>query len=749
MATETSSSQEKPKQAARYFWNYSTEEVQTWAATHLVRLKIQGNSSAADNNNLTPEQLTELCTSLCQSVQAVQLVAEAHDDDDNIVVKEEEEEDPEHEQPEPPRKRQRKTHRVKHKLVDPQHVWVHVKRDTKEDTDGDHNDTDNESDDSDLDIPVTTGGKLAVLSVGGLLNGMAAVPGGFTKQVTPSPESLAKASDIHNIKPAQLLVIAHAWHRAIQLQVHRDILTSTPRRIHDMLCPDLTDAEVMAIRKRIHATVVLGKGLHTNSEWEDPTLATGTAGTAHAVETHKRCPVCGNNDQATFVVDRKNGDVICSNCGTVVSESLMHEGSQYRNFEGEVDRNHHGNTPNPLYSNAHNLSTGLSGVAPTTGAGMGGWRSGGSRSGTRNMETILKNAHAYTEMNVSQFGAATDRRTRVGYKDRQKKDAFVQLVHTGDALNLHEAVVQRAKELFAGFRDDRELVQQFKGVIAGCLCEAFAELSAAGEQILKAAQGGTTGEPIGDKAVSSEVTSTDAPTSATSTTAEATIFQYNKRAARRNELHHNNLAGKGGLLLDFSSVEAAQRGTNGTTPKGLKTTASSSSVGASSSNSPNAGSSDIYLSGMTKPAATWDLEDCRRWLTKVPRQIALEWVEAREQGVKDIPSGSVDELEGELVMHTLTLMEHLEQELQSKQEVNGKKVVTPRLTDLAKLGIQWQHKHERGAGSKSLPQAHKSKRTAGQILILKTAKKLGSILDDPVAGEAIHRKMVSSRIVWL
>ena len=32
-------------------------------------------------------------------------------------------------------------------------------------------------------------------------------------------------------------------------------------------------------------------------------------------------------------------------------------------------------------------------------------------------------------------------------------------------------------------------------------------------------------------------------------------------------------------------------------------------------------------------------------------------------------------------------------------------------------------------------------RTAGQILLLKTAKKLGSILNDPVAGEAIHREL--------
>jgi len=56
----------------------------------------------------------------------------------------------------------------------------------------------------------------------------------------------------------------------------------------------------------------------------------------------KKCKICGETDQSNFILDRKNGDVICSSCGTVHSESIMHEGSQFRKFEGEVDRNHHG-----------------------------------------------------------------------------------------------------------------------------------------------------------------------------------------------------------------------------------------------------------------------------------------------------------------------------------------------------------------------------------------------------------------------
>ena len=105
------------------------------------------------------------------------------------------------------------------------------------------------------------------------------------------------------------------------------------------------------------------------------------------LEKFKKCVSCGATDQSVFVLDRKNGDVICSLCGTVNSESLMHEGSQFRKFEGELDRNHHGDTQNPLYSNAHNMSTGLGGIQPTSGAGVGGF---GSNRG-RGLETILRN----------------------------------------------------------------------------------------------------------------------------------------------------------------------------------------------------------------------------------------------------------------------------------------------------------------------------------------------------------------------
>lgn len=320
----------------------------------------------------------------------------------------------------------------------------------------------------------------------------------------------------------------------------------------------------------------------------------------------------------------------------------------------------------------------------TTGAGMAGY---GTQS--KGMETVLRNAHAYTELNISQFGKG-DRRTRTGYKDKQKRDAFIQMTHCGDALNLHEAVVQRAKELFAGFRDDRELVQQFKGVIAACLCEAFEQLSSDGKQILKQKQ--------------------EAP--------QETFV--NPRANRRNELHHANMAGKGGILLDLSGMKREKE--------------------------------EILSTVAKKPAATWDLADCRSWLMEASRSIAQQWIQDRKKGLPNIPDGTQEELEGRLVEHAITLNDALEAELQQQASAatsNGHgRLHTPRATNMGKLGIKWQHSHERGSGGKGgvggsgVAQA-KTGRSAGQILILKTAKKLGMILNDPFAGQAIHKELRS------
>ena len=176
-----------------------------------------------------------------------------------------------------------------------------------------------------------------------------------------------------------------------------DILATTPRRIADLLCPEMTDAELRSIRRRVHDTVVLGLGTHSSAhaaslEDESSEIPVSAVARGHETEQWKRCGACGNGDQSAFVLDGKNGDVICTACGAVVSESIMHEGSQFRKFEGEEDRNHHGDSPNPLFSNSHNMATTLGGMSFQPGAGIGGYGSAG-RGG---IENILRNAHAYT-----------------------------------------------------------------------------------------------------------------------------------------------------------------------------------------------------------------------------------------------------------------------------------------------------------------------------------------------------------------
>lgn len=600
----------------------------------------------------------------------------------------------------PPSKRiktengKRSTTRVKYELVDPFNLIIHSIR--KPD-DGDNVTYEDMLEEAAKELKKSSGGKLSQLLLSGIVNSMAGVQGGLVQDriwtVSPSVANADQIPTAANASLQQLKQVANALHLAIQTRMETDVLVTTPIRIQEMLASDLQPAEFKSVRRRIYETVILGKGVgRPTIEGED--LPTGKSSGVHEIEKFKRCKSCGNNDQSLFVLDRKNGDVICSNCGTVASEALMHEGSAYRKFEGEADRNHHGDTANPLYSNSHNMSTTLGGIQITTGAGLGGY--GSQKQG---LETVLRNAHAFTELNISQFGKG-DRRTRIGYKDKQKKDAFMQMAHVGDALNLHEAVVQRAKELFAGFRDDRELVQQFKAVIAACLCEAFDQLSSAGRQILKQKEEAAPAETF-----------------------------INQRASKRNGLHHANLAGKGGILLDFSSIKKEKEDK----------------------------AKENQLSGVeAKPAPKWELDDCRSWLLEASQSIAKQWIDDREKGLKGVPNGTQEEMEGKLVEHAITLCDLLEAELRQQQKkksaMNGNgRVVTPRLNNMAKLGIKWQHSHERGSGGKGgVGNSGKHNapvrgggRTAGQILILKTAKKLGLMLKDNVAGNAIHKELRS------
>ena len=86
----------------------------------------------------------------------------------------------------------------------------------------------------------------------------------------------------------------------------------------------------------------------------------------------------------------------------------------------------------------------------------------------------LRQASETMEMGLSNLGT-DERKTRTGYKDQMKKKAFDLIAHAASNLNLHDSVVGRAQELFANFRDEREFVQKFDGVVAACVIQAAEE----------------------------------------------------------------------------------------------------------------------------------------------------------------------------------------------------------------------------------------------------------------------------------
>lgn len=227
--------------------------------------------------------------------------------------------------------------------------------------------------------------------------------------------------------------------------------------------------------------------------------------------------------------------------------------------------------------------------------------------------------------------------------------------------------------------------------------EAFLELSKQGEQLLKQ----------------------HSQTSIAQVDNSASNAAINARASRRNELHHATLAGKGGCLLNETVVD--------------KTTATSTDS--------------------EKPAASWNIEDCRSWLLEASRRIAQQWVAERAKNPsksRNLPQGTLEEIEGRLVEYSISLCEHLEAEVMgngnsiARAGAERQRVTTPRITDMSKLEIQWQHENNKSktaVAAALAPRQQKPRRTAGQTLILKSAKRLGEILNNPLAGEAFHKEL--------
>ncbi|GBG27987.1 Transcription initiation factor IIB [Hondaea fermentalgiana] len=242
-------------------------------------------------------------------------------------------------------------------------------------------------------------------------------------------------------------------------------------QIVHQLCPDRTLASVEALMPAVR-----------DKHEEAARKRNKVADAANLLVTNYRCVNCRNADQGLFLEDYKHGQVTCRRCGVVLEDRRVHDGEWKRQFSGDDNPSQHGPAPDPRFSSGHNLRTHISG-----GSGKGA----GSKLSKKEL-TDLKTFQDRIEMDLSNMTAsATDmQRTRIGYKDQQKKKVFMLIDDVGASLHLHEKVVQYAQGLFATYRDALEQVQQRDAVTAACLILALREVTRDGGNALSGRGGG-------------------------------------------------------------------------------------------------------------------------------------------------------------------------------------------------------------------------------------------------------------------
>jgi hypothetical protein len=173
-----------------------------------------------------------------------------------------------------------------------------------------------------------------------------------------------------------------------------------------------------------------------------------------------KCTSCGNAVPGNFL--EVEGSIICQGtdargCGLELVNNKPHEGNFYRSFEGEDDRSHHGKGFDPLFSEAWNS------------------RMGSTIENVKNAGKLKAVMQKVEEDQSSTTREVDDRSTREAYKDKHKNQAFAIMSDTVANLSLHARVLERAKYIFAKFREDRDKVQKQNLVLAACLVAALRE----------------------------------------------------------------------------------------------------------------------------------------------------------------------------------------------------------------------------------------------------------------------------------
>ena len=171
------------------------------------------------------------------------------------------------------------------------------------------------------------------------------------------------------------------------------------------------------------------------------------------------CKTCGNNNYDWFRKD-KEGSIIClgielRGCGEILFYDNVHEGCMFRTFADGEDRNSNGPAYNPLMSVGYNFGT------MTTKPGKS--RSNGG-STCKEVNLVISNIGKDPRMTTTEF------------KDDQKLKAFARMTEAATKEQVHVEALDRAKVLFAVFRNNMEHVVDLDTTIAACMVGGILEM---------------------------------------------------------------------------------------------------------------------------------------------------------------------------------------------------------------------------------------------------------------------------------
>jgi hypothetical protein len=300
-----------------------------------------------------------------------------------------------------------------------------------------------------------------------------------------------------------------------------------------------------------------------------------------------------------------------------------------------------------------------------------------------------------------------------------KSEVFHQMAHVGASLSLHEGVVKRAKELFAGFRDDRENVLDKQGIVAACLWEAFDEHSRSGKQLLRSKIG------VG---------------------LEAKSNFSSALAGKKRSRDENGKGGKGqGTEKQGGENRAVWRDAMHNSVQVAGTVNTLSAIPDSITSIVDREKKAREDSG--KAISTWEAQDIRNFFAKSDATLAANADAATTATAttadaavpSSLSSSAAPAIEEKYVNMLIEAIEKLDS---SSSKASASKFSTPRV-DMGNCGIKWQGSHERGSGgaggiggSGGMQNGERRRgRAPGQHLLLLTVPKLRTIFmgDEEVA----------------